>query len=133
MTIPPWQLILWKPVLASLPEFRRLLGKLRPYDAAGCDRAVSGGGLREGQTLWVASLGDDRLGLAWDWAEVREHVVALRDPMSVLSNVCLLDERGERLDEAHRIVHLNSALHELDWQRHVRCGPVRGMAQAMAA
>jgi hypothetical protein len=57
--------------------------------------------------------------LAWDWAEVRKDVVALCDPMNVLSNVRLVDDEGAPLGAAERVLHLNSAIHELDWQPHV--------------
>jgi len=131
VTIPAWQLITWKPVLTTLPEFRRALVRMRPLGAAaGTDRPADGP--RHGQALWAATHHGDPLGLAWDWAEVREDVVALCDPMNVLSNVSLVDEEGELLDDAARIVHLNSAVHELDWQAHVT-GRQSECGQALAA
>lgn len=131
MTIPAWQLIAWKPVLATLPEFRRTLAQMRPLNepAAGIGDGREGVGAvaaaRQGQALWAASHGGEPLGLAWDWAEVRDQVVALCDPMKVLSNVRLLGDDGEPLGEAERIVHLNSAVHELDWQPHATGRPSR--------
>lgn len=119
MTIPAWQLITWKPVRATLSEFRRSLVDMRPL----CEPAAGGElprqGPRQGQTLWAAGFRGRPLGLAWDWAEVRKGVVALCDPMSVLSNLQLVDDEGHLLDEADRIVHLNSAVHDLDWQAQI--------------
>jgi hypothetical protein len=130
VTIPAWQLITWKPVLTTLPEFRRAVARMRPLGDAAAEAARDG--LRQGQALWAAEHDGYPLGLAWDWAELRADVVALRDPMNVLSNVHLVDDEGAPLDDAARIVHLNSAVHELDWQAHVRRG-APGRAQALAA
>ena len=118
MTIPAWQLITWKPVLTTLTEFRRALARMRPLGPAACAERPPQGG-RQGQALWAATHQGQPLGLAWDWAEIREDVVALCDPMNVLSNVTLVDTKGEQVDGAERILHLNSAIHELDWQAHV--------------
>ncbi len=131
MTIPAWQLISWKPVLATVPEFRRALVQMRPFAESDGEAAP---GRRQGQELWATTHQGQRVGLAWDWAEVCDRVVALCDPMGVLSNVTLIDEHGELLDEAARVVCLNSAIHELDWQCHVTgCRLGSASAQAMAA
>jgi hypothetical protein len=135
VTIPAWQLISWKPVLTTLPEFRRVLAHMRPFCGAAVEDVEQDGaphGPRHGQALWATSLQGQPLGLAWDWAEVRQDVVALCDPMTVLSNVRLLDEEGALLGAAERVLHLNSAIHELDWQAHVMQRQA-GWAQPMAA
>ncbi|MBL8286640.1 MAG: hypothetical protein JNL85_01530 [Rubrivivax sp.] len=141
MTIPAWQLIAWKPVLATLPEFRRALAQMRPLggpaagDGDGSDGLRAGAAVRQGQSLWAAAHRGEPLGLAWDWAEVCDSVVALSDPMKVLSNVRLLGDDGLPLGEAEHIVHLNSAVHELDWQPHAmgRVGRFCELPQALAA
>lgn len=135
MTIPAWQLISWKPVLTTLPEFRRVLAHMRPFGDAAAEGVEQGGprhGPRQGQALWAATLQGQPLGLAWDWAEVRRDVVALCDPMNVLSNVRLVDEEGALLCSAERVLHLNSAIHELEWQAHVMQRQA-SWAQPMAA
>ena len=136
MTIPAWQLIAWKPVLATLPEFRRALAQMRPLAEPPAGRSVeTATAARQGQALWAASHRGEPLGLAWDWAEVRDDVVALCDPMKVLSNVHLVGDDGAPLGEAERIVHLNSAVHELDWQPHAmgRTGCFGEAQHALAA
>ncbi len=135
MTIPAWQLISWKPVLTTLPEFRRALAHMRPFAESSLEGAGPGGprdGPRQGQALWAGTHKGQPLGLAWDWAEVRKNVVALRDPMNVLSNVRLVDDEGVPLGAAERVLHLNSAIHELDWQACVMPRQT-GWAQPMAA
>jgi hypothetical protein len=134
VTIPAWQLISWKPVLTTLPEFRRALVQMRPLGESTTDGARWGPrpGSRQGQALWAMSHQGLPVGLAWDWAEVRDDVVALCDPMNVLSNVRFVDAEGAPLGDAERMVHLNSAVHELDWQTHV-VKKHSGWAQPLAA
>ncbi len=85
MTIPAWQLIAWKPVLATLPEFRRALAQMRPLggpaagDGDGSDGLRAGAAVRQGQSLWAAAHRGEPLGLAWDWAEVRGTVTRTVD------------------------------------------------------
>ena len=83
--------------------------------------AAQGEGLRCGQAIWgsAAEEGDAPFGLAWDWEEVKDGVVALSDPMTIVSNVVLLED-GKPVDEFKRIVHLNNAIYQLPWQRHAR-------------
>lgn len=133
MTIPAWQLISWKPVLTTLPEFRRAVKAMRPWGEAGAESpGAARPGPRQGQAVWAADLEGLPLGLAWEWAEVRADVVALCDPMNVLSNVRLVSAEGAPLGESERMVHLNSAIRELDWQSHVMQRQ-RSWAQPLAA
>lgn len=132
MTIPAWQLISWRPVPTTLYEFRRVVARMRPMGAAAAPGGEGAPGRRQGQAVWAAVHDGLPLGLAWEWAEVREDVVALCDPMHVMSNVRLVDDAGQPLPACERIVHLNSAVHALDWQAHA-VGAHAGWAQAMAA
>lgn len=131
MTIPVWQVITWKPVRASLAEWQTALLRMRPIGAAFLPHGRAPG-KRKGQVLWGTECKGQPVGLAWDWAEVRADVVALSDPMGVLSNVLLLDEHGDCLDEGERMVHLNSAIHGLGWQGHA-CGRAAVHEEALAA
>jgi hypothetical protein len=120
-------------VQATVADLRRFLRQMQPLDDAAAPSCGESSGRRQGQALWVAAHEGARVGLAWDWAEVCDRVVALRDPMTVLSNLDLVDERGELLDESERLVHLNSAIHELDWQAHVAARACGGTVRAQAA
>jgi hypothetical protein len=131
LTIPVWQVITWAPVRATLPEWQAALARMRPMGASAPDGALAPG-QRHGQLLWGTECGGQPLGLAWDWAEVRADVPALSDPMGVLSNVQLLDEEGDCLNEGLRILHLNSAVHGLGWQRNA-CGQAAQSLERLAA
>lgn len=125
MTIPPWQLIAWSPLPMTLHEFRRVVARMRPVASegeAGASGRAAGLVERRGLALWAATRGGQPVGLAWEWAEVRDGAVALCDPMNVLSNVRLVDAAGGLLPAGERMVHLNSAVHGLDWQPRVGPG-----------
>jgi hypothetical protein len=110
--------ITWKPVRATVDEWEQALTRMRPLGAS----FTSGAGpadRAQGQVLWGTESEGQPIGIAWDWAEVRQDVVALCDPMNVLSNVLLVDDRGACLDDDQRIVHLNSAIHEFGWQSEI--------------
>ena len=115
MAIPAWQVISWSPVVTTVEAFEREVAKLRHLGTT-VHEAESGGGQRQGQVLWGVDEPSHEIGIAWDWAEVRADVVALVDPMKVLSNVTLVDDDGVCLDDSRRIVHLNNAIHGLQWQ-----------------
>ena len=129
MTIPAWQVIAWKPVRTTVQEWVGALSNMRQLSAS----ITPGAGASEraqGQVLWGTLDPDKPIGIAWDWAEMRDRVVALSDPMNVLSNVVLVDDDGACIDDNRRIVYLNSAIHEFGWQSQVS---PRRAPQALAA
>jgi hypothetical protein len=82
-----------------------------------------------GQVLWAGEIEGRRFGIAWDWAEMFPHVVAMTDPMSIQSNMILLDDAGGVLADSVRVVRLNSAVHGLAWQH----GLAEGARSLLAA
>jgi hypothetical protein len=118
MSIPAWQVITWTPVETTVGEFSRLLGRFQHLGTS-VHTDEPARGLKYGQVLWALEHGSSRIGLAWDWAEVREHVIAMADPMKVLSNVALRRDDGAALPEAERLLHLNGAIHGWRWQAQV--------------
>lgn len=73
-----------------------------------------------GQTLWGESSPEHPAGVAWDWVEVQEGVVAMADPLAVVTNLKLLDARGEALSAFELAVRLNGLVHALPWQSEVQ-------------
>ena len=73
-----------------------------------------------GQTLWGDSTAQQSAGVAWDWVEVQEGVVAMADPLGLVTNLKLLDERGEALTQIQVAVQLHQLVHALPWQSEVR-------------
>jgi hypothetical protein len=72
-----------------------------------------------GQTLWGDPAGEVSVGIAWDWVQIQEGVVAMADPFDLSSNVCLLNEKGAPLSGRERTVRLNELIHSLPWQNEV--------------
>jgi hypothetical protein len=111
-----WAMRAWAPVLWQAREparirFSHLDTRVTP-DAAG--------GSAAGQTLWSATAGQGQVGMAWDWVQIAQGVVAMADPMSVVSNVQLLGEQGEVLTPLQASLILNELVHDLPWQAEVQ-------------
>jgi hypothetical protein len=64
-----------------------------------------------------------QVGIAWDWAEVRASVVAVADPMQVLSNMILVDDVGAVMTRSKAVLHLNSVIHFVEWQARLLDAP----------
>jgi hypothetical protein len=127
MVMRSWVLKSWPEVLWQLPVdlqrgpvFQHMGTEVRPdLDVGG--RAV-------GETVWAARLPDDRLiGAAWEWVEVLPGVPAIRDPNGIISNLRLVDDAGQELEELQCIVGMNRIAHATPWQQAV-VRTVRGEA-----
>ncbi len=84
-------------------------------------RVTKPGGKRRpamGHTMWGGPHGD--AGLAWDWVEITEGVVAMADPMGVATNVRLLDRHGTVLPAVEAALHFNQFVRRLPWQDEVQ-------------
>lgn len=72
-----------------------------------------------GQTFWaVASDGGDA-GVAWDWIHLSRGVVAMADPLSVVSNLRFVDPEGIVLNPMASVLRLNELVQTLPWQDEV--------------
>lgn len=115
--IMPWSLRAWPPLLwqAGAPA------RVRFYHL-GTRIAFSGDPLcpPAGQTVWAASADDGEAGMAWDWIQITGGVVAIADPMSVISNLRLVGGEGEVLTAHAAARFLNEFVRELPWQTEVQ-------------
>jgi len=73
-----------------------------------------------GQTLWGRDADDAVTGVAWDWVELRQGVVAMSDPFGVVTNLRLIDAQGDVLPMRQAALHLHQLVHALPWQSQVR-------------
>ena len=118
MRTPAWQIAAWDKIGLSVDQWEHLSETLQYLGSS--SGVIEQHGLRSGQTAWGANITESGdIGLAWDWREVRPGVVAMADPMTVLSNVVLL-ENGEPVAPSKQILHLNSAIFSLPWQNAAR-------------
>ena len=92
--VMPWSLRAWPPLLWQLDAATRV--RFRHLDT----RVTFVGNACEptaGQTMWAGRADDGAAGMAWDWVQVGQGVVAMADPMSVVTNLRLLGSEGEVL------------------------------------
>lgn len=112
----PWSLRAWPPVLwqagrASVLRLHHLGTRVTcPGDH---------GGPPAGQTIWGSRSADGEAGLAWDWILVTRGVVAMADPLSLVTNLRLVGEEGEVLTALESALYLNEVVHALPWQTEV--------------
>jgi hypothetical protein len=114
---PAWIVCAWPPVLWQVdvaPHLRLVhLGtRVLHYGDDAC--------LCSGQTLWGEASNDRSAGVAWDWIEVEEGVLAIADPLGLVTNLKLLDSHGKALSDFQVAVHLNGLVHALPWQTEVQ-------------
>jgi hypothetical protein len=82
-------------------------------------RAAAGEDRMAGVTRWERRYADVSAWLEWDWVELSVGTIAQSDPLSVRSNVLLLDDRGRPLLSSRRRATLATLVYLLPWQ-----GPV---------
>ncbi|MFL6662125.1 MAG: hypothetical protein ACJ8G7_08080 [Rhizobacter sp.] len=70
--------------------------------------------------MWGSPANEQAAGVAWDWIEVQQGVVAMADPLALVTNLQLTDERGEVLPTMQAALHLNGLVHTLPWQSEVQ-------------
>lgn len=120
--IQPWCVASWPAVAWPVNERHLIIRALR-YESRVEEPLPGVKGLRRGQVLWSCETGHGPAGLAWDWVELRPGVVAMADPMCVLSNLQFIDAQGQRLPAPTRLLELNNLIASLPWQRAFELQP----------
>jgi len=114
---PAWIVCAWPPVLwqaDSAPRLHLVHLGTHVLHCGDADNPCSG------QTLWAEASNSGSAGVAWDWVEIQEGVVAMADPFGLVTNLKLLDARGEALSAYEVAVRLNGLVHALPWQNEVQ-------------
>jgi hypothetical protein len=65
-------------------------------------------------------LDEGNAGVAWDWIQISDDIVAMADPMSVVTNLRLVGQEGEVLTALEAARFLNEIVHGLPWQSEVQ-------------
>ena len=115
--VSPWALRAWPPVLwqarSQVPaRFQHIGTRIVFSGDPVCPPA--------GQTIWAAHDSHGEAGMAWDWVQIAEGVVAIADPMSVVTNLRLIGGQGEVLTSYQAALFLNELVHTLPWQSEVQ-------------
>ncbi|MBK7060441.1 MAG: hypothetical protein IPH51_08000 [Rubrivivax sp.] len=116
LAVMPWSLRAWPPLLwqagDDVPaEFHHL--STRVMASAGNHQRVAG------QTIWAGQVAGGEAGMAWDWVEISSGIVAMADPMSVLTNLRIIGDEGEVLTAQAAARFLTGIVHALPWQDEV--------------
>lgn len=72
--------------------------------------------VEHGETTWAMNSTLGTMTILFEWAEVTRGVLALANPMGIVSNVRLMTDEGDLLTPAQTLLELNFTVHELDWQ-----------------
>ena len=115
-TQPPWALsswptVFWRTNSRRCPQFTHLATRVTIRAARGP---------RQGHTVWGQISDDGGAGLAWDWVEIAKGVVAMVDPMRVVTNMQLVATDGHVLPATEAALHFNQFVRRLPWQDEVR-------------
>jgi hypothetical protein len=122
----PWQLVNWPPVKAHVTEW--LNGNDRARHLATTTLSSSGWSPNSptyGQVAWGWDVMDQdaeisrTVAAAWDWCAVKPGVIVLADPMTLITNLVLVDATGFPITEDEKLLQLHLAIMQLDWQKMV--------------
>ncbi len=115
--VTPWSLRAWPPLLWQAGEPARVR-----FHHIGTRITFTGDPLTPpaGQTIWAGSAAEGEAGMAWDWVLITRGVVAMADPMSVISNLRLVGDQGEVLTAQQSARFLNEIVRALPWQSEVQ-------------
>ena len=114
---PAWIIYAWAPVLwqASSADNRRFVHLGTRVLTIGDEKTPC-----TGQTLWGEPSENHPTGIAWDWVEIQDGVVAMSDPFGLITNLRLLDTHGVLFDDGQITVQLHQLVHALPWQIEVQ-------------
>lgn len=106
---------MWLPVDVKLQQWMGAARRLRHCSSLLRHRGPEDF-VEHGETTWTMVTSVGAMTILFEWAEVTRGVLALANPMGIVSNVRLLTDEGELLTPSQTLLELNFTVHELDWQ-----------------
>jgi hypothetical protein len=113
-----WRVVSWPPLLWQADAAPQLQLVHLGTEVLHCGHDESDA--CSGHTIWGTEAAGGPAGMAWDWVRITEGVVALADPMALVTNLWLLDHAGQVLSPLQAAPHLNEIVHTLPWQVQVQ-------------
>lgn len=111
-SVRAWTPVLWQAHGAESLRFDHLDTQI--FEPAQQDSPL------HGQTVWRGEASNGEAGVAWDWVMLSDDVIAMADPMSVVTNLRLIGEHGEVLTSWEAARHLSRIVYTLPWQGEVQ-------------
>lgn len=111
-----WKILSLPPVLWQSPWPDVVLHHL---DTAIDEASITAGRAR-GQSTWFLECPHGIGAVGWEWEQFHRGSVALSDPMSIVSNLRIVDESQCPVDDSRRALVLNTLVHGVDWQVRIR-------------
>lgn len=114
---PAWIVYAWPRVLCQAQRAQRL-----QLTHQSTRVLVAGYGAQPsmGQTLWCGHSDEGEAGVAWDWVQLPIGMVAMVDPMALVSNLQFVNLEGQVLAPMESVRRLNEIVHGLPWQSEVQ-------------
>jgi len=81
-----------------------------------------------GDTVWMANIEGRSVAATWEWTEVRQGVVVLSDPNSILSNLRFILSESSGEEQLAAAIALNRVVNVLPWQPVV-CAVLRTLRE----
>jgi hypothetical protein len=113
---PPWALYAWPAIFcqASIKRKARFVHLGTRVTTSGSRSTPCAG-----QTVWSEHFDEGQAGLAWDWVQIADGVVAMANPLCVVTNLRLVGDHGELLAARESALHLSRLVCQLPWQDEV--------------
>ena len=118
MLTPVWELLSWPTVWSGTEDHTGIASRLRHLSTSVCQERTDDGCVI-GQVLFGLESGAERFGIAWDWVALGGRVLAIADPMAIVSNLHFVGGDGRAVAESERILELNNVVNSVPWQRRV--------------
>ena len=110
----------WAPVAAALRHWQESSAGLRHVGTSVCAR-VPKGTRHSGQVLWATEVRHSKVGIAWGWVYQQDGIVVMLNPLSVVTNLALVDDdSGDPLSFGQLMCCLNAIIYALPWQDCIR-------------
>lgn len=117
MIVAPWHISNWTSVSIRPSQVDEASASYRLLGVAA--DAGPADGLMRGHVVYGCPAESGCAAMAWEWAEMKPRVIAMSDPMTIISNIRVQQDHGE-VDEDERLLVLHGLIGRVDWQAEVR-------------
>lgn len=113
VNLPFWHVLSWEQVEVPASQFSKAVRHMKCLGVSVRDATPKH---RRGEVLWGSDVAGHGIGIAWEWGEAVEGVVAMVDPLTILTNVKLVTDDGVTVSADELLLRLNGAVNSLRWQ-----------------